>query len=196
MMRYFLACFLVGLCISIFDLLPALALEMSFLSNWVLIFLLFCVGFDLGSKRLLFSKFSHESVRLMVLIFSVLFGSFAGACVCAFLLQLPLSVSLTMASGLGFYTLSSSILSAAGLSKFALIAFMSNFIREMAAMFLTPILSRWSSLAPAAAAGAAADTILPIISKFNDTESVLLSLLSAIILTALVPLLLYFFLGI
>jgi len=78
------------------------------------------------------------------------------------------------------------------------IALLSNIIREITTILITPVLARYcGNLAPIASGGATSmDTTLPIITKFTGKEYAMISVFSGIILTILAPLLIIFLLRI
>lgn len=176
-------------------LFPTISFDQN-LSNFPLWLLLFCVGLDCGKNKDIFPALKKYGLVIFLIPVCILISSLFGAFIAGAIVGNPANLSFAVGSGMGFYTLSSSILFQRGYSDLALISFGSNLIREMLALLLTPLLIRYSLFAPAAAAASAADTILPVISKFTNDETTIISLISSVVLTFLVPILIEFFLTI
>jgi len=97
---------------------------------------------------------------------------------------------------MGYYTLSSIILTQMVGSELGTMAFLSNIIREILTIIITPFISKKSQLSPIAAGGATSmDTTLPVIVRFTSKTVGLISIISGVIITFLVPLLVTFFAG-
>ena len=112
----------------------------------------------------------------------------------SFFIDLSIYESLAIASGMGYYTLSSIILTQTVGASLGTMAFLSNIIREILTIIITPFISKKSQLSPIASAGATSmDTTLPVIIKFTSKTAGLISIISGVIITLLVPLLVTLF---
>lgn len=101
-----------------------------------------------------------------------------------------------VASGLGFYSLSSIMLDHAGLSSLSLLTFLTNFLREFLSLAAAPLIVRvFGVLAPIAAAASAADSGSPVIARASGNEYVVLCISSAFVLSVAAPLLIQVFLS-
>lgn len=92
----------------------------------------------------------------------------------------------------GWYSLAGvSVSSAAGVTAGS-IAFLSNLLREIGAFLLIPLAARrLNAYACIAVAGATSeDTTLPMILRYTDGETAVLSVLNGVICSAFVPVLL------
>ncbi len=115
-----------------------------------------------------------------------------GGGLCGLLLRMPLREALSIGGGLGWYSLAGvSVSSAAGVAAGS-IAFLSNLLREIGAFLLIPLVARRvNACACIAVAGATSeDTTLPMILRYTDGETAVLSVLNGVICSAFVPVLL------
>lgn len=106
---------------------------------------------------------------------------------------------LTIGSGFGYYSLSSVLiadiksatLGPQGAAELATIALLANVIREMIALFGTPVLARWGGrLVPISVAGInSMDVCLPMIvrSSYKGEELIPIAILHGIALEVSVP---------
>jgi|CXWL01.1.fsa_nt_gi uncharacterized membrane protein YbjE (DUF340 family) len=135
----------------------------------------------------------HQVFNRNFVLFPLLtiLGTFFGVTVVSLCFGFDLSRTLMVSSGLGYYSLSSILVSQWSTPEWGLLAFVVNFIREILTLVFIPILFRcFGANAPIASAGAtSADTVLPLITRICGADKVLLSVVSGIILTLLVPVL-------
>lgn len=188
---YILACFCLGMLLARLDLLPAWMLEekLFMILLWVM---LFCIGmgmgFDLGSLLLV----RDLGLRALLLPALSVTGTALGA-IPAFLLLpgVELRETLTVGAGLGYYSLSSVIISNSGHVALGSTALIANICRELFALLACRPLARiFGPLAPVAAAGAPAmDTCLAAIVSASGERCGILAVFNGIALTILVPLL-------
>ncbi len=156
--------------------------------------LLFLIGIDLGrNKSVLKDIRSHGRVLLLVPL-GIILGSWVGGSVAGLITGTPLSLSLPIASGFGWYSLSGILLSNLHSAEAGAIAFLTNIFRELLAIMLIPILAsrlnHWTSIAPAGATSM--DTTLPIISRATSPEIVVVAFVNGALLSSLVPILVPF----
>ncbi|MGE5416771.1 MAG: lysine exporter LysO family protein [Acidobacteriota bacterium] len=123
-------------------------------------------------------------------------GSVLGGLIAAKILGTGSFVTGAVGGGMGYYSLTAAILTQKGGAELGFVAFLANFLREVLTFFLTPVLARFSKLAPIALGGATTmDTTLAIIKRSLGEEYAILGLLSGAVLTLVVPLLLVFLLS-
>ncbi|MGE5404490.1 MAG: lysine exporter LysO family protein [Candidatus Saccharibacteria bacterium] len=123
-------------------------------------------------------------------------GSVAGGLLAAKILGTGLLVTGAVGGGMGYYSLTAAILTQNGGAEPGFVAFLANFLREVLTFFLTPLLARFSRLAPIALGGATTmDTTLAVIKRSLGEEYAILGLLSGAVLTLVVPFLLVFILS-
>jgi uncharacterized membrane protein YbjE (DUF340 family) len=156
--------------------------------------LLFLIGIDLGRNRgVLRDIRSHGRVLLLVPL-GIVLGSMVGGFLAGLITGMPANLSLPIASGFGWYSLSGILLSNLHSPEIGAIAFLTNIFRELLAILLIPILalklSHWSAIAPAGATSM--DTTLPIIARSTSPEIVVVAFVNGALLTGLVPVLVPF----
>ena len=129
--------------------------------------------------------------KIIAVSSSVIIGSLLGGLVAGLIFDMPKNVSMAIASGFGWYSLSAVILKQIDGAEIGTIAFMSNVLREMLAFIIIPwIATRLNYCASIAPAGATSmDTTLLIISRSTDNETAVISFSNGLILSTLVPIL-------
>lgn len=159
--------------------------------NAVLYVIVFLVGLDLSKEKIR----REVLLKVTLSVVATLVGTYVGVTVFSFFSNLKRTEILAVASGFGWYSLSAVIISNLHSAQLGAIAFFSNVIRELYAIVLTPILSRYSKSAVISIAGATSmDTLLGPISHYTDAETSLLAFAHGFIVTMLVPLLVNLFL--
>lgn len=161
-------------------------------AQWILYLLMFCVGISVGGQRGVLVSLRRHSAQILLVPLGVIVGSLAGGGLCGLLLRMPLREALSIGGGLGWYSLAGvSVSSAAGVTAGS-IAFLSNLLREIGAFLLIPLAARrLNACACIAVAGATSeDTTLPMILRYTDGETAVLSVLNGVICSAFVPVLL------
>ena len=110
------------------------------------------------------------------------------------LLHFPLNQSVSIAGGMGWYSLAGVTIGNLAGASLGSIAFLSNLMREIGAFFMIPVLSRhcnaYTCIAPAAATSE--DTTLPMLIRYTNEETVVFAVLNGIICSAVVPVIISF----
>ncbi|MBS7225193.1 MAG: lysine exporter LysO family protein [Clostridiaceae bacterium] len=157
----------------------------------ILYILMFFVGISVGMQRGLFSKIKEYHLKILIIPFGIILGSFLGGIICSFILKIPVGYGTAITSGLGWYSLSGVTISSMASAELGSIAFLSNLLREMFSFLIIPFLAvhfnHYTCIASAAATSE--DTTLPIILKYTNEETVVLSVLNGIICSLMVPVL-------
>lgn len=159
--------FIAGILIGRIHAMP-LTLDANELSLAILYALIFFVGVSIGSDNSVLSQVRSLSPRIALLPAMSLLGTMAGSVVVAFAIgKHSIAEWLAIGSGMGYYSLSSVIITEYHGAELGAIALLSNITREIITLIGTPLLYRiFGKLAPIAAGGATAmDTTLPIISR-------------------------------
>ena len=103
----------------------------------------------------------------------------------------PVNEAVSIASGLGWYSLAGVSISGLAGAELGSIAFLSNLLREIGSFFMIPYISRhfnaYTCIAPAAATSE--DTTLPMLIRYTNEETVVFAVLNGIICSTLVPVL-------
>ena len=138
-------------------------------TDLVLYLLMFTVGISVGMHRGLFRKIREYHIRIFIIPFGIILGSLVGGLVCAAIFHLPLGQGAAIASGMGWYSLT----------------------REIFSFIIIPVaaikLNYYTCIAPAGATSE--DTTLPVMLKYTNEETVVLSVLNGIICSFFVPIL-------
>lgn len=189
--------FLLGLLAGHSGTLPAWVTHCD-ISFVALCGLLLCVGIGIGMNPDMKSDIKSLSPRLALLPLVTILGSWLGA-VAAFLIMSAgdgvvlqhraLTDCLALDSGFAYYSLSSIFITEYRGAELGTIALLTNIIREMITLLLTPLLAKWAGpLAPISTGGATTmDTTLPIITKTIGQKYVALSIYHGFVTDFTVP---------
>lgn len=165
-------------------------------SSYMLLILLFSVGIDMGLNKEVFTRIKELGFKILLIPFGVVVGSLCGGVLTALLVQLSIKDGLAISAGLGWYSLSGILITEAGNPVGGTIAFLANVFREMLTFIVVPFIAShlnfYCAIAPAGAT--AMDTTLGIISKNTNGTIAVLSFVSGVICTLLVPVLVPVFL--
>lgn len=164
-------------------------------SDMILYILMFSVGISIGMHNGILKKIRQYHLKILIIPLGITAGSILGGLLCSLILKLPLNQGAAVASGMGWYSLAGVTISCLGGAELGSIAFMSNLMREFFSFFLIPIiaakLNYCTCIAPAAATSE--DTTLPVLLKYTDEETVVLSVLNGMLCSFFVPILITFF---
>ncbi len=165
-------------------------------SSYMLLILLFSVGIDMGLNKEVFTRIKELGFKILLIPFGVVVGSLCGGFLTALLTELPVKDGLAISAGLGWYSLSGILITEAGNPVGGTISFLANVFREMLTFIVVPFiashLNYYCAIAPAGAT--AMDTTLGIISKNTNATVAVLSFVSGVICTLVVPVLVPIFL--
>ncbi len=180
----------VGILSGLFIFPDAFAQHIGIVIDIGLCTLLFFVGIDIGRNKDIINQIKSMGYKILLVPFSIALGSIAGSILGGFALGLPLNESGAIGAGFGWYTLSAIELSKYSVETGAL-AFITNVCREVIALISIPYIARHvGKLAAIAPAGATAmDTSLPVISKSTDANTAVVSFITGVVLSFLVPIL-------
>lgn len=172
-----------------------IALQISESSEWVLYILMLTVGISVGRNRTVLDKIRKTGCKMLVIPVGIIAGSVAGGILCAILLQMAWNDGASIASGLGWYSLSGVLLSELAGPEVGVIAFLSNFLREFLTFLLIPLVTSRLNAYCGIALGAATseDTTLPVLIKYVSEEVIVFSVVNGVLCSALVPVLIRIF---
>lgn len=122
-----------------------------------LYFMVFVAGIEIGGNRHIIKKICNpQSILLAVAIpTAVTIGSLGGAALSAFVTGMEMRDALLVGSALGWYSLSSVVISTLYSVEIGTIAFLANMLREVLAFLAIPLLvkiNKFLALAPSGAA--------------------------------------------
>lgn len=190
-----LAFFVLGVVCGKAHVLPD-HLDFDAASYAVLCVLILCVGISIGNDGDAWRRFRSLNPTIALLPVCSLMGTLAGSLLAWCLLGgYSLTEWMAVGSGMGYYSLSSVLISEYRGTELGSIALLSNIVREILVLVGAPILVRFfGALSPIAAAGATAiDTTLPIISQSCGSRYVPVSIYSGMVTDFSVPFLVTFF---
>ena len=174
------------------------------ITMYILYALMFLVGLGIGSNPDLKGIISSVRPKLLLLPAASILGTLAfSAAASLFLRSRGVTDCLAVGSGMGYYSLSSILISqykeaslgAQLAAELGTIALLTNIFRELFTLVATPILAKKvSPLAPIASAGATAmDVCLPVILKYTGNRFMPAAVISGIVSDFSVPFLVSFF---
>lgn len=154
--------------------------------------LLFFVGIDIGKNKDAFLQLKKMGFKILWVPVLIGLGSIVGGIIGGSLIGMNFKESAAVSAGFGWYSLSAVII-AEHSAQLGALAFIANVVRELTAIIITPIVGKYiGAVETVAPAGATAmDTLLPIVSKSAGarTEVSIISFISGIVLSLLVPVL-------
>lgn len=159
-------------------------------SNTLLLLLVFLVGIDLTQVRL-----SRQWLTRSIILVPVLatLGSLLGGLASGWMLGEPAIRSMQLASGFGWFTLSSVMVGQQHGQLYGSIALMTDLLRELIAIALIyTIGKRHPEVAVGTAGATALDSTLPMIKQGCSVRDIPLALASGFILTLVAPILISF----
>ncbi len=156
--------------------------------NVGLCMLLFMVGIDMGRQKTVLQDIKRNGLRVLAVPLFVMAGTFAGAAVASVFIDYSLMETLTVSSGMGWYSLAPVIIADYS-AELSAVAFLSNIFRELAAVISIPAVAKYIGYIEACApAGAASmDTCLPIVERSTNSTVAVYSFVSGVVITVLVP---------
>lgn len=158
--------------------------------------LLLFVGIDIGKQKNIIKEIKNMGLSIIVIPLMIALGSILGGAVSSFFLDMTLIETSAVGAGFGWYSISAILLSDYS-SELSAISFLSNVLRELIAILIIPFVAKYIGYMEAVApSGATAmDTTLPIVTKFTDSKTAVLSFISGVILSMLVPILVPLIIG-
>jgi len=153
--------------------------------------LLVLVGIGVGSNNRCIEVLKSVGARILLIPAGIVAGSLLGAGLASLLIDASLRESLAVGAGLGYYSLTSIVITEISGRSLAVMALLSNLAREIITLVAAPLLSRHvGKYSPIAAGGATAmDSSLGAVTKFSGSEYAMIAVFSGAVLTLLVPLL-------
>lgn len=190
-----LGCLLGGVLCGLFLFSPEVAAFFTGNSEWFLWVLMFLVGISVGLGKGVFSRVKSYGLRVLILPLSITAASAAAGLACAPLTGLSLGESVSIASGMGWYSLTGILLTDLAGAEVGAIGFLGNLLREMFSFLVIPWiaahLNHYTAIAPAGATSE--DTTLAVLVRYTREEIVVLAVFNGVLCSAMVPVLIRFF---
>lgn len=179
-----------GIILGLFFKTPLILNYIDTLISLGLCLLLFFVGIDIGNNDEVFKHLKNINKKVLLLPIVTIIGSLIGGAIVSLILDLSLGEAISVASGMGWYSFSAIELSKVS-AHLGGVAFLSNVLRELAAILLIPFIAKKiGSYESVASAGATAmDSVLPIINKSNPPDISIIAFYSGLVITIIVPIL-------
>ena len=187
--------FIAGIVVGLFHLMPQTA-DLGSISYVTLCVLIFLVGFMIGNDSSITRKFRSLNRLYMLLPLMTIVGTLAGCAITTLLLpHRSLSECLAVGSGMGYYSLSSVLITQYNGPELGTVALLANIVREVFTLLGAPLMVRYfGKLAPISVGGATTmDTTLPILTSACGKDFVIISIFHGFIVDFSVPLLVTFF---
>lgn len=167
----------------------------SYLSDAALVVLMFSVGISVGANKQVFHKIKEHHIKILIIPIGIIVASVGSGFLCSILLDMPLNASVAITSGLGWYTLSSVLITDLAGADLGTVAFLANLFREILSFMLIPVVAKYcnhyTAIAPAAATSE--DTTLPILMKYTSEEVVVMAVINGVVCSMMVPILINLF---
>lgn len=181
--------FTVGLFLAYGGHLPIFLSKNDF-SNFVLYGLMFVVGISFGGDKNFLSVLRQINWKIILVPLIIIVGSLFGTAIYSLTTpNISLKEAMAVGAGLGYYSLSSVLISELYNQNLGTIALVSNLIRELFTLVFTPLLVVFFGKLSPIASGAATsmDSTLPIITRYSGKEYTVIAIFSGAVLTILVP---------
>ncbi len=190
-----IACFIVGVAFGHWGNLPSVLLDRE-LALYVLYVLMFLVGISIGQDKEAVQALKQQNLKILLLPLGTILGTLIGsAFVGLWLEHRSLTDCMAVGAGLGYYSLSSVLITQYKGVELGTIALVANVLRELIALLAAPWLVKFfGKLAPISVGGATTmDTTLPIITRYSGKDWVILAIFHGMVVDFSVPFLVTFF---
>ena len=163
--------------------------QLDNLIQLVLAVLLFTIGYEVAQDRSWWLKAWEDRKRAVLLPLAVVAASLLGGALAGLVVRLPLDEALVMGAGMGWYSMSAVLVGQSHGYAVGALAFLANLFRELTVLLAAPWLMRWGGKGGliGAAGATAMDSTLPVIVRVAGSKTAVLSLVSGMILSLLVP---------
>ncbi len=186
-----LVCFFFGIIIGYLQIMPSNLIELN-LAHWTVLFMLFTVGIGMGTNARAWHIIRELKGRILLIPLGILIGTTIGGIASWLILKdIAFKDALAIVLGLGYYSLSSMLITQYSNPDIGSLALLVNMVRELVTLLFAPILVKIAGgLGPLSVAAASSEACVPIIAKTSGERNAILAIFSGTILTALVPILL------
>lgn len=163
-------------------------------SNIALHLMIFFVGISIGSSKTLLKDLKRLGFKVLILPLGTILGSLIGGLCVAVFFGLNVWNSLAISSGVGYYSLTGTLLSQLEGIEIGTIAFLSNILREAITFLFVPLLAKWHPATAISLGGATTmDMTLPLIRQYTNEKYAVVAFFHGAVLTIIVPILVNFF---
>ncbi len=184
---------ILGIIVGMENIMPEIIIKKA--PTVILFLLIFVVGIDIGSSRGVLKGVKRYGIKILLIPLLVALGSIVFGLCAGYLMGMNPNHAMAVASGFGWYSLSGILISNLANIKLGTLAFLTNIAREVFSFLLIPVVSKRGRFIAVAPGGATSmDSTLPFIVKYAGAEIAIVGVISGVILSALVPILVPFFL--
>ena len=187
-----------GLVYGYFDVESSFISAITQNTHIVLYILMFSVGISIGMYDGIVQKIREYHIKIFIIPIGIIIGSLLGGIICSMIVKMPVGHGTAIASGFRWIRFFGETISKLVSAEAGSIAFLSNLMREIFSFFIIPFLAvhfnYYTCIAPAGATSE--DTTLPVMLKYTNEETVVLSVLNGVICSFCVPILISFCLNI
>lgn len=184
-------CIIAGLVLGIFlrDMIGGGTVDM--LITICLVVLYICVGISQGANNEVYQFIKELGWKIVFLSLAIMIGSILGGYIAGIILNVPTFITTISASGMSYYSVTGAFMSKTYGIEAGTYGFIVNVMREFLTVISLPFLRKISMGSPIAAGGAGnMDTMLAPVTKFVGIRLGLVTLVTGMILTIIVPFLL------
>ena len=167
---------------------------MDMVTSISLAVLVLSVGIDIGQNKGIFQQIRQLGFKVLLLPLATVVGTLLSGFATALAFGLPLDLSMSVVSGMGFSSVAAAILKELAGVQAATVAFFSNILRSVLARITVPWIARHINFITAIAPGGVTsmDMTLPVIYSNTDSKTVMVAVIHGALLTALAPVLIPF----
>ncbi len=188
---------LIGVAVGYFFITEDRAWILDDIFTGSLFFIYVGVGVGLGADTGVFQYIRLLGWRVLILSGAIVVGSLLGGYMGGMVVPFPIAVSMVASGGMGYYSLTTAYMTQNLGAEAGIYGFMINVIREFTTVLLLPLLVRLGKSAPiAGAASSSMDTMLLPVTRFVGPELGIVTLITGVVLTLIIPFLLPILLGI
>lgn len=156
--------------------------------NVSLILLYLSVGVTLAANKSVFGYVKKLGYKILFIPLAIFVGCLIGGTVSGLILDVPISISLISASGMGYYSMTGAYMTEMMGVEAGTYGFIVNVSRDVFTVILIPFLCRLSKGAPiASGAGGCMDTMLVPVTKAIGIELSMIAFLVGTICTLMIP---------
>lgn len=156
-----------------------------------LVVLYICVGISQGANNEVYQFIKELGWKMIFLPIFIMVGSVFGGYIASLIIDVPASITTISASGMSYYSVTGAFMSKTYGIEAGTYGFIVNVMREFITVISLPFLRKISMGSPIAAGGAGnMDTMLAPVTKFVGIRLGLVTLVTGMILTIIVPFLL------
>ena len=180
--------FVLGVFLGVTGIVPCTVVEGN-VSLYALFALMFCVGVSIGNDPDMIKSFTKLPRRLVLLPVATILGTWAAMALVLLLTGRAAQECYAVASGFGYYSLSSILITGYMGAEVGTLALLANIARELLTFLAAPLLVKYFGPLSVISAGGATtmDTTLSTVTRFAGKEFAVPSIFHGFVVDFLVP---------